>query len=464
MRRHMGEDAIKTAIKRAILRVFMLSVLAVLLSSLPILPILPSIPVHSPSSEGVHASATAAAYAGASFLPVASAQSFSSIVITDVRPTTLYPGETAEVTIVVKNNGGRDARDIRLEFQGTPQLSVVGATVAHINTLPEWSEKEVKVTVHVADDTPNGVYAIPIICSWKERYLVNFSVGYVTEPKPPVQLGISFNVIGSPVINVGAVSTEPPDIRPGDENVKLTVSIENSGEGDAKDVEAFLLLNSTFKPSWSGTERSYIGKLRMGDAKNAIFHIDVADNASSKNYKIPIRIRYKDSLENEHEVLRYIDVLVEPKPNFDIVDAWTSPKNVSVGAEGVKLFVKLRNTGSEKAEAVSVRAVGEADVPFDYAVKSGYVGDLEVGEEGVAVLEFDVDEDATPKTYLQRIEIRCTGDRELSDENTYIFLKRVELRISGGGKKEGKLPGYEFALASLSLLLTLAVWKRKCRR
>ena len=157
MRRHKGESAMKTAIKKAILRVFMLSVLAVLLSSLPILPILPSIPMHSPSSEGVHASATAA-FAGASFLSVASAQSFSSIVITDVRPTTLHPGETAEVTIVVKNNGGRDARDIRLEFQGTPQLSVVGATVAHINTLPAWSEKEVKVTVHVADDTPNGVY------------------------------------------------------------------------------------------------------------------------------------------------------------------------------------------------------------------------------------------------------------------------------------------------------------------
>ena len=200
MRCHKGEGAIKSAIKRAILRVFILSVLAVLLLSLSILPILPSIPMHLSPSEGVHA-ATASAFAGASFLSVAGAQSFSSIVITDVRPTTLYPGETAEVTIVVKNNGGRDARDIRLEFQGTPQLSVVGATVAHINTLPEWSEKEVKVTVHVADDTPNGVYAIPIICSWKEHYLVNFSVGYVTEPKPPVQLGISFNVIGSPVIN-----------------------------------------------------------------------------------------------------------------------------------------------------------------------------------------------------------------------------------------------------------------------
>ena len=114
MRRYRGESAIKVAIKKAILRVFMLSVLAVLLSSLPVLPILPLVPMHSSSSEGVHASATAAAFAGASFLSVASAQSFSSIVITDVHPTTLHPGETAEVTIVVRNNGGRDARDCLL--------------------------------------------------------------------------------------------------------------------------------------------------------------------------------------------------------------------------------------------------------------------------------------------------------------------------------------------------------------
>ncbi len=43
--------------------------------------------------------------------------SFSSITITNVKPTELHPGDTKEVIVTVKNNGGMDARDIRLAFQ-----------------------------------------------------------------------------------------------------------------------------------------------------------------------------------------------------------------------------------------------------------------------------------------------------------------------------------------------------------
>ena len=44
---------------------------------------------------------------------------FSSIIITDVTPTELSPGDTKEVSVTVKNNGDRTAKDIRLSFQGT---------------------------------------------------------------------------------------------------------------------------------------------------------------------------------------------------------------------------------------------------------------------------------------------------------------------------------------------------------
>ena len=55
-----------------------------------------------------------------SVVPIASAASFSSITITDVTPTTFNPGDTGEVIVTVKNNGGRDARNIRLAFPINP--------------------------------------------------------------------------------------------------------------------------------------------------------------------------------------------------------------------------------------------------------------------------------------------------------------------------------------------------------
>jgi len=49
------------------------------------------------------------------FIPPADA-AFASVTITDARPTELHPGDTKEVTVTVMNNGGRDAKDIRLAF------------------------------------------------------------------------------------------------------------------------------------------------------------------------------------------------------------------------------------------------------------------------------------------------------------------------------------------------------------
>ncbi|MCK4733843.1 MAG: hypothetical protein KAT65_15420, partial [Methanophagales archaeon] len=277
---------------------------------------------------------------------------FSSITITDVKPTELHPGDTKEVIVAVENNGGKDARDIKLAFQGTKNVSLVGPTVAQINTLNSWSSKEVKITVHVKEEAPTGTYSIPITCEWYEPITKTIVVSYITRTNPTTgitetipqtkteydvpepkstQLGISFNIKGRVVINIGDITTDPTDIRPGDEDVEIRAFIENSGEAAAKDIEAKLLCNADFNPSWSGTDRSYIGRLNSGEKGEAIFHIDVADGIESKMYSIPLQIKHKDTKGVEYEVMREINILVKPKPEFEIVSFYTEPANISRG-------------------------------------------------------------------------------------------------------------------------------------
>ncbi len=173
---------------------------------------------------------------------------FSSVTITDVKPTELHPGDT----------------------------------------------KEVEIEMHVKEEAPNGVYSVPVACSWRGYYF-DPTKGYVATNKAETQLGISFNVIGKGVINIGDVTTDPTDIRPGNEDIEIKASIENSGEAAVKDVEAKLLCDDKFKPSWSGTDRSYIGRLNSGEKGEAIFHVDVADGIESNTYSIPLQIKYKDT-------------------------------------------------------------------------------------------------------------------------------------------------------------------------
>jgi hypothetical protein len=401
------------------------------------------------------------AFSFAFVMPVSGA--FSSVIIADVKPTEFHPGETKEVVLTVKNNGGRDARDLRLEFEVTGDVSVIGSTVAQINTLNSWCSKEVKITVHVEEGTPNGVYSLPIRCSWYEYYF-DPEEGYVSKPNDyiylpkygyiqrPVTLGISFNVKGDVIINVGKVYTEPAHVRPGDEDVEIHAQIWNTGEADAKDVEARLICNEQFEPSWSGTDRDYLGRLDSGRGAESIYHVDIADNVDAGVYSIPLVIRFKDTENVEYQGVMSVDVLVERKPELEIASSYTEPTNISAG-DHVILHVRVRNVGSEEGESVSVRVTGEADVPFDFDVKSDHVGNLEVNETGDAILEFDVDEDAPKKIYQQGLEIRCVGDRDLSDDNVYIFDKQIQLEVTSSSSGSSSIPGFEALFSLLVLLL-----------
>lgn len=386
---------------------------------------------------------------------------FSSITITEVRPTEFKPGQTSEVIVTVKNNGGVDARDIRLAFQGTQVVSLVGPTVVHLNTLNSWSSSDVRITIHIKEEAPSGIYSIPVSCSWREYYF-NASVGYVTSPEISKLLGISLSVTGSPVLNVGDVTTDPTGIRPGDRNVELRAVIENSGEAAAKDIEAKLFLNDGFTPSWSGTDRSYVGRLNSGEKSVAIYHLDIAEGIKSGTYTIPLQIRYKDTKGTEYEVLREVAILVKPKPEFEIISYYTEPRNITPGSSGVLLYVTIKNVGSEKAESASIRMTGEANVPFDYDVKSDFVGNLAIGDAGTAILKFDVNADALPKGYPIGLEIRCTGDRDLGDDNVYLFNKEIKLEVKPGRSHgSSRLPGFEAAAGLIALIFVIAMVRRR---
>jgi hypothetical protein len=359
--------------------------------------------------------------------------------------------------VTVKNNGGRDAKDIRLAFQGTEILSLVGPTVLHINTLNSWNSKEVLITIHVKEEALNGIYSIPVTVTWREYYFDPLE-GDVTGSEETALLGISFNVQGSVVLNVGDITTDPADLRPGAENVEIRAFIENSGEAAAKDIDVQLLLDDgSFKASWSGTDRAYLGRLNSGEKSEAVFHLDLADSTASGQHSIPLRINYRDTDGQDYEVLREIVILVKPKPDFEIVSYATEPATIGPGSTGVALYVTVRNIGSEDAESASVRMTGEADVPFDYDVKSDFVGNLEIGDEGEAILKFDVDEDAVPRVYPIGIEIRCTGDRDLGDDNVYIFNKEIKVEVTSGSQKEGfSVPGFEALFFAFALVLSLS--------
>ena len=374
-------------------------------------------------------------------MPPVSAAARSSIVITDVFPTTLHPGDTRDVILTVKNSGAGDARDVRLAFQAEDKknVSLIGATEVQIPALNAGRVKKVTITVHVDEGVPNGVYAIPVKYSWNEYYF-NPELGYfITIPNNffyhpdagggflgnPVTSDLAFTVRGSPILTLVDVHTEPEYIRPGSKGVKIAMTIANTGEATAKEVEAELACNDGMTPSRSGATHVYVGEINAGKAISAPLYVNIATNVAAGVYNIPFAITYRDTGNREYVLNKSMKLVVEGKPELDIYSYYTDPTNLSAGDSAV-LHVSVRNAGSEQAESVSVRVTETADTPFNFSTKSDYVGTLKVNSAGTAVLKFKVDANATNTVYPQGLELICRGD---PGSGNYTFNDKIQLEV-----------------------------------
>lgn len=144
----------------------------------------------------------------------------SGVIIADVKPADFHPGETKEVVLTVRS-AGRGARDVKLMFESTRNISVIGPAVAGVDTLTPWYEKEVKITVHVKEGTPVGIHSIPVTCSWDDYCPFNLAVGYATKHEGPERLEINFNIIAEV-----SISTDKKEYSPGD-TITATIHLSN---------------------------------------------------------------------------------------------------------------------------------------------------------------------------------------------------------------------------------------------
>ncbi|MDF2954478.1 MAG: S-layer protein [Candidatus Alkanophagales archaeon MCA70_species_2] len=389
---------------------------------------------------------------------VATAQT-SFVTIEDVHPKVLHPGDTYELTVVIKNNGDRDARNVMLAFSPDPTgtVSVVGVSTVNIIGLSGWSEKEIKLAVHVRDGALEGTYVLPVNITWEECYYVT-GVGRICEPGHFSFATLSLRVEGTPTLNVASVVVKHgeygSEVRPGYENVLVEVWIENSGEASAEDVKAELICGEGFEPSASQTTVAYIGKLLPGVRAQTTFRIDVSEDVTAGEHTLPLKLTYRVDDEWEEET-KDIQIFVEPKPKFEIVDIKTEPAAVRAG-DTVTLYVEVKNVGTENAKFVDVAAIRKAEQPFDFEDRSDYVGDLDVGKSGVACLSFEVLDDATSKIYFLDIRIRCSGDPEVGDDNVYTFYKSVPVEVLPGLPKTTRYLRVAFVVLAVAIVVAIA--------
>lgn len=267
--------------------------------------------------------------------------------------------------------------------------------------------------LRVADNAVKGTYNVTL--NW------NYGSGWVKKEFP-----IYIDPKRADFV-VGALSTSPEKLIADTDNAKLSVGIDNIGKGNAENVKVKLLMPEGFRASYSYSDEDSLGIIEKGASKQAVFYVDIDDKTRAGEYEASLEISYKDENDaaSQYRTKKIgLKIPVKPAP-YLVIESVTPNPGIIVPGNVVTAIVKVKNTGNEKAESVSLRVFKDAAQPFDFIEKSDFVGKLESGDSGEAAIKFTVEKNAVPKKYLVDVELRGIDNKE----NVVIFRSTIQVDV-----------------------------------
>jgi len=364
-------------------------------------------------------------------------------------------GKYVDVRFKFDNNGSGIASDVEVEILPEYPFSLYsGTALRKIGTIQSRQKGDagaiVKFRLRVDKNAIEGENEI------KLRYRVDDQVWITPEE---FFLDIEREEV---IFAIGSLETEPEKLIADTDDAKLSVELQNIGDGKAENVVVQVKLPDGFEPSHGYSDRANLGIINGSNSKTAKFFVDIDEDVFGGEYDAELIIKYKEGNDDDNEYITEIldlKIPVKAAPLFEIIDIETVPKTIGEKDE-VTLKLKIKNVGREEADSVSIRAFKEASQPFEFEEKSDFVGKLKFGEIGEAILKFTVEEGATPKKYLMDIEIRA-----VDSDQVLVFEKTIPVVVSDNTKSGfsgNKVTGILIVVIIIALgLFGYRYWKKK---
>ncbi len=218
----------------------------------------------------------------------------TSIVIeeTKTEPERVPPGESADVTIKLTNNGNTDIEDVTvmLNLQNTTEIAPLKTSnELVIKDLPAGESQEVTFSLIVAPDAAVKVYKIPVKLSYEDqrnnKYERSSYISIVVDAEPEYVLNIEEN-----------------EVFLEDQAGNVVVSLSNIGVANLN--YATLRLEEGEYYTVLSSDTVYLGNLESDDYETAQFKI----YASEYTEELPLNFRlvYKDGFNQNYD--EYITV------------------------------------------------------------------------------------------------------------------------------------------------------------
>jgi len=207
----------------------------------------------------------------------------------------VIPGEEVPVTLTVSNAGQILADDVTLKVSNvTGKLAPKTTDLYHLGRINAGEHKTVSLVLLSDKQAGTGLVRVPV------------TISYNAIDGTPVSLttGIDVMMKGTAELGFVSVDTNPARLTEGTP-FDLTIRIENTGTGEAKQVSA------TVDMPAEGKKEAFIGKIKPGNDAPAIF---LLEGMKGGTYQYNLVINYTDDM-GTHTMTRQMNLRVPPADN-----------------------------------------------------------------------------------------------------------------------------------------------------
>ncbi len=205
------------------------------------------------------------------------------------------PGDEIPVSLTVSNAGQTLADDVTVTIQNvSATIAAKNADLYHLGAINPGEQQSIQLVLLSDKKTNPGLVRVPVTINYNA--IDGVSRAQLT--------GIDVMMKGQAELGFVSIDTNPTRLIEGTP-FDLTIRIENTGTGEAKQVSATVDLPA------EGKKEAFIGKIKPGNDAPAIF---LLEGMKGSNYPYNLTIKYTDDM-GVHTVTRQMTLRVPPADN-----------------------------------------------------------------------------------------------------------------------------------------------------
>jgi hypothetical protein len=202
------------------------------------------------------------------------------------------PGDEIPVTLTIANAGQTLADDVTVSIKNVSNsVAPKNSDLYHLGAINAGQQKTIDLILLSDKLTDPGLVRVPVIIGYS-------AINGIPETQ---STGIDVMMKGKAELGFVSVDTNPPRLTDGTP-FDLTVRIENTGTGEAKQVSAKVDIPA------EGTREAFIGKIKPGNDAPAIF---LLEGMKSGTHPYNLTISYTDDM-GQHVITRQMESRVPP--------------------------------------------------------------------------------------------------------------------------------------------------------